>query len=55
MVDQNSPTDDARRFPQDVSISWWFAGGKLRGWIAAVTTNTPISAALSSYAELTRQ
>ena len=48
------PTDDASRYPHTVSIAWLLAEGKLRGWIAAVATDIPVSGAVSSYAELTR-
>ena len=48
------PTDDARRYPHTLSIAWLLAEDKLRGWIAAVATDIPVSGAVSSYAELTR-
>jgi CubicO group peptidase (beta-lactamase class C family) len=49
------PTADAKRHPHDVNMSLYFADGTLRGFIAAVSTDRPISGAVSSYAELTRQ
>ena len=48
------PTDDARRYPHTLTIAWLLGEGKLRGWIAAVATDIPVSGAVSSYAALTR-
>jgi hypothetical protein len=49
------PTADAMRHPHNVGMSLWFADGMLRGWVAAISTDRPVSGAVSSYAELTRQ
>ena len=49
------PTPDAMRHPHNLSLSLWYADGKLRGWVAAIATNRPMAGAVSSYAELTRQ
>lgn len=49
------PSEEARRFPHSVSISLWLDGGKLRGWAAAITTDDPVTGAMSSYAELTKR
>jgi hypothetical protein len=48
------PSEEASRFPQNVGISLWYDEGKLRGWAAALTTDEPVTGAMSSYAELTR-
>jgi CubicO group peptidase (beta-lactamase class C family) len=48
------PTDDARRHPHYLAVSLQHADGKLRGWAAAITTDDPVSGAVSSYAELTK-
>jgi hypothetical protein len=47
-------SEEARRFPHNVGISLWYDEGKLRGWAAALTTDEPVTGAMSSYAELTR-
>jgi CubicO group peptidase (beta-lactamase class C family) len=48
------PSEEARRFPHDVGLSLWLDEGKLRGWAAALTTDEPLTGAMSSYAELTK-
>jgi CubicO group peptidase (beta-lactamase class C family) len=48
------PSDEAGRFPHDIGISFWYDGAKLRGWAAALTTDEPVTGAMSSYAELTK-
>jgi CubicO group peptidase (beta-lactamase class C family) len=47
-------SEEASRFPQDVGISLWYDGVKLMGWAAALTTDEPVTGAMSSYAELTK-
>lgn len=49
------PSDEAKRFPHTVGISLLLEGGRLRGWAAAMTTDDPVTGAMSSYAELTRK
>jgi CubicO group peptidase (beta-lactamase class C family) len=48
------PSDEARRFPHNIGLSLWLDDGKLRGWAAAMTTDEPVTGAMSSYAELTK-
>jgi hypothetical protein len=48
------PSEEAPRFPHDVGISLRLDEGKLRGWAAALTTDGPVTGAMSSYVELTR-
>jgi CubicO group peptidase (beta-lactamase class C family) len=48
------PSEEARRFKHDVGLSLWYDGTTLRGWAAALTTDDPVTGAMSSYAELTR-
>ena len=48
------PSEEARRFPHDVGISLRLDEGKLRGRAAALTTDGPVTGAMSSYVELTR-
>jgi CubicO group peptidase (beta-lactamase class C family) len=47
-------SEEAKGFPHDVGISLWWDEGKLRGWAAAMTTDDPVTGAMSSYAELTK-
>jgi len=49
------PSEEARRFPQNVGVSLLLQGDTLRGWAAAMTTDDPLTGAMSSYAELTRK
>jgi len=49
------PSEEARRFPQNVGVSLLLQGDTLRGWAAAMTTDNPLTGAMSSYAELTRK
>jgi CubicO group peptidase (beta-lactamase class C family) len=49
------PSEEARRFPQNVGMSLLLQGDTLRGWAAAMTTDKPLTGAMSSYAELTRK
>jgi CubicO group peptidase (beta-lactamase class C family) len=49
------PSEDAKRYPHAVGLSLWLDSVKLRGWAAAVTSDTPVTGAMSSYAELTRR
>jgi len=49
------PSEEAKRFPHAIGLSLLNDGGKLRGWAAAVTTDDPVTGAMSSYAELTRR
>jgi CubicO group peptidase (beta-lactamase class C family) len=49
------PTDDARRHPHQVTLSLHVEGNKLKGFAAAVDTDTRATFALSSYAELTKR
>jgi CubicO group peptidase (beta-lactamase class C family) len=49
------PSEEARRFPHDVSVSLLLQGDTLRGWAAAITTDDPVTGAMSSYAELKRK
>jgi CubicO group peptidase (beta-lactamase class C family) len=48
------PSEEAKRFPHNIGISLWLDEGKLRGWAAALTTDEPVTGAMSSYAELTK-
>jgi CubicO group peptidase (beta-lactamase class C family) len=48
-------SEEARRFPHTVGMSLWLDAGKLRGWAAAMTTDDPVTGAMSSYAELTKK
>ena len=49
------PSEEARRFPHDVGVALLLQGDTLRGWAAAMTTDDPLTGAMSSYAELTRK
>jgi CubicO group peptidase (beta-lactamase class C family) len=49
------PSDDARRHPHYVAVSLQHKEGKLRGWAAAITTDDPVSGAVSSYVELKKK
>jgi len=49
------PSEEARHFPQNVGMSLLLQGDTLRGWAAAMTTDNPLTGAMSSYAELTRK
>lgn len=49
------PSDEARRFPHAVSMSLLRQGDTLRGWAAAITTDEPVTGAMSSYVELTKK
>jgi CubicO group peptidase (beta-lactamase class C family) len=49
------PSEEAKRFPHAVGLSLLHEGGKLRGWAAAMTTDEPVTGAMSSYAELTKR
>jgi CubicO group peptidase (beta-lactamase class C family) len=49
------PSEEARRFPQNVGVSLLLQGDTLRGWAAAMTTDNPLTGAMSSYAQLTRK
>jgi CubicO group peptidase (beta-lactamase class C family) len=49
------PTDDAERWPHDVSLGLLLKGGKLAGEVTANSTAERIYFSLSSYAELTRK
>jgi len=49
------PSEEARHFPQNVGMSLLLQGDTLRGWAAAMTTDKPLTGAMSSYAELTRK
>jgi CubicO group peptidase (beta-lactamase class C family) len=49
------PSEEARRFPHTVGLSLLHEGGTLRGWAAAMTTDEPITGAMSSYAELAKR
>jgi hypothetical protein len=49
------PSEEARRFPHNVGMSLLLQGDTLRGWAAAMTTDDPLTGAMSSYAELTRK
>ncbi len=48
------PTPDAMWQPHNLALSLWNADGKLRGWVASIANDRPVSGAVSSYAELTR-
>jgi CubicO group peptidase (beta-lactamase class C family) len=49
------PSEEARRFPHNVGVGLLLQGDTLRGWAAAMTTDDPLTGAMSSYAELTRK
>ena len=49
------PSEEARRFPHAVGVALLVQGDSLRGWAAAMTTDDPLTGAMSSYAELTRK
>jgi hypothetical protein len=49
------PSEEARRYPHTIGVSLLLEGGKLRGWAAAVTSDEPVTGAMSSYVELTRR
>jgi CubicO group peptidase (beta-lactamase class C family) len=49
------PSEEARRFPHNVGMGLLLQGDTLRGWAAAMTTDDPLTGAMSSYAELTRK
>jgi CubicO group peptidase (beta-lactamase class C family) len=49
------PSDDARRHPHYVAVTLQHKDGKLSGWAAAITTDDPVSGAVSSYAELSKK
>ena len=49
------PSAEATRFPHTVGLSLLHQGGTLRGWAAALTTDEPVTGAMSSYAELTKR
>jgi hypothetical protein len=49
------PSAEARRFPHNVGVGLLLQGDTLRGWAAAMTTDDPLTGAMSSYAELTRK
>jgi CubicO group peptidase (beta-lactamase class C family) len=49
------PSAEARRFPHNVGVALLLQGDTLRGWAAAMTTDDPLTGAMSSYAELTRK
>ena len=48
-------SDEARRFPHTVGMSLLRQGTTLRGWAAAMTTDEPVTGAMSSYVELTKK
>jgi CubicO group peptidase (beta-lactamase class C family) len=48
-------SEEARRFPHNVGVALLLQGDTLRGWAAAMTTDDPLTGAMSSYAELTRK
>src|SRR5207253_2836587 len=49
------PTDDARRWPHNVSFGLLLDGGKLAGEVTANSTADRVYFSLSSYAELTKK
>jgi hypothetical protein len=49
------PSDEARRFPHTVGVALLRQGNTLRGWAAAMTTDEPVTGAMSSYVELTKK
>ena len=49
------PSEEARRFPHNVGVGLLLQGDTLRGWAAAMTTDDPLTGAMSSYAEMTRK
>ena len=49
------PSEEARRFPHNVGVALLLQGDTLRGWAAAMTTDDPLTGAMSSYAQLTRK
>ncbi|MGH7561848.1 MAG: serine hydrolase domain-containing protein [Gemmatimonadales bacterium] len=49
------PSEEAKKYPHAVGLSLWLDSGKLRGWAAAITTDDPVTGAMSSYAELSRR
>ena len=49
------PSEEQKKFPQTVGISLWMGGGKLQGWAASLTSDEPLTGAMSSYAELTKK
>jgi CubicO group peptidase (beta-lactamase class C family) len=53
--DGTIPSAEARRFPHNVGVGLLLQGDTLRGWAAAMTTDDPLTGAMSSYAELTRK
>ena len=48
-------SEEARRFPHAVGVALLMQRDSLRGWAAAMTTDDPLTGAMSSYAELTRK
>jgi CubicO group peptidase (beta-lactamase class C family) len=53
--DARIPTDDAARWPHNISIGLLLTGGKLAGEVTANSTADRIYFSLSSYAELTKK
>ena len=49
------PSEEARRFPHSVGVALLRQGNTLRGWAAAMTTDEPVTGAMSSYVELTKK
>ncbi len=49
------PSEEARRFPHTVGVALLMQADSLRGWAAAMTTDDPLTGAMSSYAQLTRK
>jgi hypothetical protein len=49
------PTDDAERWPHDVSFGLLLRGGRLAGEVTANSTADRVYYTLSSYAELTKK
>jgi hypothetical protein len=49
------PSEEQKKFPQSVGISLYLNGGKLQGWAASLTSDEPLTGAMSSYAELTKK
>ena len=46
---------EARRFPHSGGVALLRQGNTLRGWAAAMTTDEPVTGAMSSYVELTKK
>ena len=49
------PSEEARGFPHAVGMALLHQNGTLRGWAAAMTTDEPLTGAMSSYVELTKK